>query len=185
VGIIILCSLRLVLRGVTRVSSLLSVPSSQLMSPKAFHVTSRKTSASLMLLTLAQLMVLVIYPSKIFAWLNGNLGHLSPVNSSPASYNLSAYSIPCSLRWPTRSYESVQWQYELICDAARVLPIWWLVWLVIPHGCSGVRTCSLGEKFLSRRWPGYIDLKTFGRYCTANELLLNDRRTSFTTRLLA
>ncbi|KAJ8581865.1 hypothetical protein M405DRAFT_831629 [Rhizopogon salebrosus TDB-379] len=40
VGIIILCSLRLVLRGVTR----------------AFHVTSRKTSASLMLLTLAQLM---------------------------------------------------------------------------------------------------------------------------------
>lgn len=40
VGVIILCSLRLVLRGVTR----------------AFHVTSRKTSASLMLLTLAQLM---------------------------------------------------------------------------------------------------------------------------------
>ncbi|KAG2078386.1 hypothetical protein BDR04DRAFT_1086651 [Suillus decipiens] len=40
VGVIILCSLRLVLRGVT----------------KAFHVTSRKTSASLMLLTLAQLM---------------------------------------------------------------------------------------------------------------------------------
>lgn len=40
VGVIILCSLRLVLRGVT----------------KAFPVTSRKTSASLMLLTLAQLM---------------------------------------------------------------------------------------------------------------------------------
>ncbi|KAG2031135.1 Abscisic acid G-protein coupled receptor-domain-containing protein [Suillus americanus] len=40
VGVIILCSLRLVLRGVTR----------------AFHVTSRKTSASLMILTLAQLM---------------------------------------------------------------------------------------------------------------------------------
>ncbi|KAG2131647.1 Abscisic acid G-protein coupled receptor-domain-containing protein [Suillus clintonianus] len=40
VGVIILFSLRMVLRGVTR----------------AFHVTSRKTSASLMLLTLAQLM---------------------------------------------------------------------------------------------------------------------------------
>ncbi|KAG1732674.1 G protein-coupled receptor 89 [Suillus paluster] len=40
VGVIILCSLRLVLRGVTR----------------TFRVTSRKTSASLMLLTLAQLM---------------------------------------------------------------------------------------------------------------------------------